>query len=94
MSRESLMVGPRRQPSPRRHVVAAKRDIVKLAKAEANGSGGWGASGFEGSGKRDAAGVEQDGTAHHKYVCEKAHQGAVVFKGDAPRVRVTYIDHG
>ena len=68
--------------------------MVKVAKAEANSSWGWGASSFEGSGKRDAAGVEQDGTAHQKYVCEKAHQGVAAFKGDAPRVRVTYIDHG
>ena len=71
-----------------------KRDMVKVAKAEADGTGLWYASGGEGRSKGGASRVGEDSEAHARDVTEELHQGMTCGKGDAPGAFICEVNHG
>ena len=83
---ESLMVGPVVQPAVCRQGVACsgKRAVIKVAKAERNGTALGDTISVQSSGEALTEGVTQHSWAHGHDISEKLHEARVAIKGDAP----------
>lgn len=71
----------------------AERGVIKVAKADGDGTLAGGASGSVGSCKGPAEGMQEDSRSHQENVIKELHEGGVSIKGDTPRANTAHVNH-